>query len=60
VQTRRRDQAIGIALIVVGVLLCSLLILAAFTPVGLVAPPVGIAIIVLGALRLDRAGRRRA
>lgn len=58
--TRRRDKAIGIALIVGGVLLCSLLILAAFTPIGILAVPVGIAAIVIGALRIDRASRHNA
>ncbi len=40
-------------MLMVGVLLCSLLVLAAFTPIGLIAAPVGIALIVIGALRLD-------
>jgi hypothetical protein len=60
VNQRRRDKIIGIALIVIGALLCSLLILAAFTPIGLVAAPVGMALIVFGALRIDRAASGRA
>ena len=44
-------------MIVVGALLGSLVILAAFTPIGLVAAPLGIALIVFGALRFDRASR---
>jgi len=58
VSTARRDKTIGITLIVVGVLLCSLLILAAFTPIGLIAAAVGIALIVFGALRVDRTAGR--
>ena len=56
--TTGRDKTIGITLIVVGVLLCSLLILAAFTPIGLIAASVGIALIVLGTLRVDRTASR--
>ena len=48
----------GIGLVVLGVLLGSLLIVAAFTPIGLLAAPVGIGLIVIGALRIDRASRR--
>jgi len=44
-------------MIVFGALLGSLVILAAFTPIGLVAAPFGLALIVLGALRVDRASR---
>jgi hypothetical protein len=56
VARRGLNKAIGIVLIVVGALLCSLLILAAFTPIGLVAAPIGVALVVFGALRLQRAG----
>jgi hypothetical protein len=60
VTTRRRDRVVGAALIIVGALLGSLIILAAFTPIGLIAAPAGLAMIVLGALRLDRASRADA
>lgn len=50
-------KVVGIAMIVVGAVLGSLLILAAFTPIGLIAAPVGLALIVFGALRVDRASR---
>jgi len=60
VRQPQRDRALGIVMIVAGALFCSLVILAAFTPIGLVAAPVGLALIVFGALRIDRASRRRA
>jgi len=53
----RRDKFVGIALIVVGALLGSLTIPAAFTPIGFVAAPSGLTVIVFGALRLDRGSR---
>jgi hypothetical protein len=56
VARRGRDKVIGVIMIVVGALFCSLLILAAFTPIGLVGAPIGIALVVFGALRLQRAG----
>ena len=56
----RRDKAIGIGLIVLGALVGSLVILAAFTPIGLVAAPVALALIVFGALRVDRAYKNNA
>jgi len=48
-------MTIGVTLIVVGGLLCSLAILAAFTPIGLVATPAGAGLIFLGIRRTDRA-----
>ena len=52
--TTRAHPVLGIALIVVGALLASLLILAAFTPIGLMAAPVGAALIAWGSLLLSR------
>lgn len=57
-QDVRRDKIIGVVMIVAGALVCSLIFLAAFTPIGLLAAPVGIALVVFGALRLDRAASR--
>ena len=48
-------MTIGVILIVVGGILCSLAILAAFTPIGLVAVPAGAGLIFLGIRRTDRA-----
>jgi hypothetical protein len=53
----RRDKFVGVSLIVAGALLGSLIILAAFTPIGFVAAPIGLTMIVFGALRLDRGSR---
>jgi hypothetical protein len=55
VAPRRGNRAIGIFLIVLGALACSLFVLAAFTPIGLVSVPVGVALIAFGASRLNRA-----
>lgn len=48
------DRVVGWLLVTVGALLCSLLILAAFTFIGVISLPVGLALIVWGALRLRR------
>ncbi|HEX3898066.1 MAG TPA: hypothetical protein VHW74_02765 [Mycobacteriales bacterium] len=52
----RSTKAIAVCLIVLGALTCSLAVIAAFTPVGLVAVPVGVMLIALGANRASRTG----
>src|SRR3954463_965070 len=54
VKQPRADMTIGVTLIVVGGILCSLAILAAFTPIGLVSVPAGAGLIFLGVRRTDR------
>jgi uncharacterized membrane protein YgdD (TMEM256/DUF423 family) len=51
---------IGASLIVAGVVVCSGTLLAAFTPIGLIAAPIGGALIYLGIRRADRAARAAA
>lgn len=59
-QRQRRAKLVGGALIALGCVLCSLLILAAFTPVGLVSVPLGAGLIGLGVRTMNRATTRRA
>lgn len=57
---RRRERRVGAILVLIGGLFCAAAVMAAFTPLALVALPIGIALLAVGVNRYTTAGSTRA